>query len=125
MEQKKVLVIDDNDLNLKLVRSILHLGGYRVLEASNAKAGIDLVLTQKPDLVLMDIQLPGIDGFQATRIIRDHLCPKKLPIIALSGYATQGDEIKAKEAGCDGYITKPLDTRSFLKTIGEFIASEP
>lgn len=125
MMQKTVLVIDDNELNLKLMKSLLQLGGYQTLEATSAEAGIDCVRKQKPDLILMDVQLPGMDGLQATQIIRNDFGLKELPIVALSGYAMKEDEIKAVEAGCDGFMAKPIDTRGFLKTISQFITSEP
>jgi len=120
MAGKTVLVVEDNPLNMKLVKNILQLGNYRVLEAANAESGLDHIRKQVPDLVLMDIQLPGMDGFTATRIIKEELGLKELPVIALTAYAMQGDEQKVIAAGCDGYISKPLDTRTFLETIGRY-----
>lgn len=125
MAVKKVMVVEDDELNMKLVKSLLQLGGHRILEATSAEACIDSVRKQAPDLILMDIQLPGMDGLSATRLIKGDLGLKDLPIIALTSYAMQGDEEKAMYAGCNGYITKPIDTRNFLKTISRFLVHEP
>lgn len=121
MEEITVLVIEDNELNLKLVRSLLTLGQYQILEAANAEKGIELAREYHPDLILMDVQLPGMDGLTATRIIKKDPDLKEIPVMALTSYAMSGDEGKAIEAGCDGYMTKPIDTRSFLDTISRFI----
>ena len=120
MENKTVLVIEDNEMNMKLVRTLLAIGKYRVLEAIDAEAGILLAREHRPDLILMDIQLPGIDGLSATRIIKNGAALKDIPIVALTSYAMEGDEEKAAEAGCVGYIPKPIDTRDFLGTISRF-----
>ena len=121
MEKMTVLIIDDNELNLKLCKILLTLGKYKVLEAVNAEQGIEMARDRCPDLIIMDIHLPGIDGFTATRIIKENPDLKEIPIIALTSYAMQEDEKKATEAGCDGYMTKPIDTRSFLDTIKQLI----
>ena len=125
MENLKILVVEDNDLNMKLVRSLLHLGKFEVIEARDAETGINLAKKTLPDLILMDIQLPGMDGLAATRNIRQDPDLKKIPIIALTSYAMHGDEEKAKAAGCTGYMAKPIDTRSFLKVIGGFLGHNP
>jgi two-component system cell cycle response regulator len=122
MENKTILVIEDNEMNMKLVRTLLQLGNYGVLEAVDAETGIQLAREQKPDLILMDIQLPGMDGLSATRVIKENAAFKDIPVVALTSYAMQGDEQKAMEAGCIGYIAKPIDTRSFLETISGFLA---
>jgi len=121
MEEKSVLVIEDNRLNMKLVRALLKIGDYRILEAINAETGIRLTREHRPDLVLIDIQLPDMDGLKATRIIKDDPAMKDIPVVAITSYAMQGDEEKAFEAGCAGFITKPIDTRNFLETISQFI----
>ena len=122
MANETVLVVEDNAMNMKLVRSLLHLGKYQVLEAVDAENGIQLAREHHPDLILMDIQLPGMDGLTATREIKNDPAAKDITIIALTSYAMQGDEEKAKNAGCAGYISKPIDTRSFLETVGQFLA---
>ena len=119
---KKVLVIEDNELNMKLVRSMLQLGDFEVAEAENAEKGIQLARDCLPDLMLMDIQLPGMDGLEATRKIKKDKSLDRIPIVALTSYAMQGDEEKALAAGCVGYITKPIDTKVFLKTIEKYLA---
>ena len=118
---KKVLVIEDNELNMKLVRSLLHLKNYYLVEAENAESGIQYAREHKPDLILMDIQLPGMDGIEATQAIKADPDLQDIPVVALTSYAMQGDEEKAKNAGCIGYITKPIDTRVFLETIGRYL----
>lgn len=105
---------------MKLVRSLLQLEKYQVIEAENAEKGIQLARDHQPDLILMDIQLPGMDGLKATELISNDENLKNIPILALTSYAMEGDEEKALAAGCVGYITKPIDTRSFSKTIAEY-----
>ena len=124
MNTSKILVVEDNELNLKLVRCLLHLGNFEVLEAKDAETGIKLARQTTPDLILMDIQLPGMDGLEATRNIRKDPVLKDVPVIALTSYAMQGDEEKAKCAGCTGYIAKPIDTRSFLDVINGFLGAD-
>jgi CheY-like chemotaxis protein len=121
MKRKTVLVIEDNEMNMKLVRVLLQKGQYDILEAVDAESGIPLARVHKPDLILMDVHLPGMDGLSATRIIKEDPALKQIRVIALTSYAMEGDEKKAIEAGCDEYITKPIDTRTFLDTIRKFI----
>ena len=124
MKSKKILVIEDNVLNMKLVRSLLKIGKFEILEAEDAESGIQLIRQHLPDLVLMDVQLPGMNGLKATRMIKRDPTIKEIPIVALTSYAMQGDEEKAAEAGCSGYITKPIDTKSFLQVIDKYICSK-
>jgi CheY-like chemotaxis protein len=119
MNSTTVLIIEDNELNMKLVRSMLKLGKYRILEAEDAEVGIELARKHSPDLILMDIQLPGMDGLDATRFIKSDLALAHIPVVALTSYAMRGDEAKAISAGCSGYIAKPIDTRNFLDFISE------
>jgi CheY-like chemotaxis protein len=121
MKIKTILVVEDNELNMKLVRDLLKIAKYRVLEAMDAESGIEQIRKQRPDLVLMDIQLPGMDGLCATKIIKEDPSLKDIPIVALTSYAMQGDEEKALEAGCRGYIAKPIDTRKFLETVSQYL----
>jgi len=97
------------------------LGQYQILEATDAEKGIELARYHHPDLILMDIQLPGMDGFTATGILKENPDLKEILIVALTSYAMSGDEGKAIDAGCDGYMPKPIETRSFLDTISRFI----
>jgi CheY-like chemotaxis protein len=121
MKIKTILVVEDNELNMKLVKGLIKIGKYRMLEATDAESGILLIREQRPDLVLMDIQLPGMDGLSATKIIKEDPSLKDIPIVALTSYAMQGDKEKALQAGCTGYIAKPIDTRKFLKTIAQYL----
>lgn len=120
MVQKTILVIEDNIKNLKLVRALLTMGNHTVLEAESAETGLDIARTNLPNLILMDIQLPGMNGLEATRIAKQDNKLKNIPIVAITSYAMEGDEQNAIEAGCDGYITKPIDTRSFLNQIAHY-----
>ena len=120
MGNKSILVIEDNELNMKLVKGLIKIGKYQMLEAVDAESGIQIIRDQRPDLVLMDLQLPGMDGLSATKLIKEDPTLKDIPIVALTSYAMQGDEERALEAGCTGYIAKPIDTRKFLKTISKF-----
>jgi putative two-component system response regulator len=117
----KILVIEDNDLNLKLVRTLLKLEQYQVLEAVNAEQGIDLAQRHRPDLILMDIQLPGMDGLQATRYLKSVEELMHIPVVALTSYAMEADRQKALEAGCADYIAKPIETESFIARISSHL----
>jgi two-component system, cell cycle response regulator len=122
MNGKTVLIVEDNELNMKLVRSLLSVGGYRIVEAVDAEKGIEQARQDRPDLILMDIQLPGMDGLSATRILKADPALRDIPVIALTSHAMAGDDRKAVDAGCDGYLTKPIDTRSFLDTVGQILS---
>ncbi len=117
---RRILVVEDDEMNMKLVRALLTLGNYEVLEARDAEKGIAMARAHMPDLILMDIQLPGMDGLGATRIIKSDQSLKCIPVIALTAFAMQGDDRKAIEVGCDGYITKPIDTRGFLEVLAGY-----
>ena len=121
METKTILVIEDNELNMKLVKGLVSIGKYHLLEAPDAESGIQLIRERQPDLVLMDIQLPGMDGLSATKILKEDPNFKDIPFVALTSYAMEGDKEKALEAGCVGYITKPIDTRNFLETLSQYL----
>lgn len=117
----KVLIVEDNEFNLKLVRILLQLKDYSVIEAMDAETGIKLAKQHRPNLILMDIQLPGLDGLSATRILKGDKQTRDIPIVAVTSFAMEGDRQKAIEAGCTGYISKPLDTRTFLSEVGTFL----
>ena len=121
MEGKRILVVEDDELNMKLVGDVLKLAHYALLEATDAETGIQLAREQHPDLILMDIHLPGMDGLTATRLIREDKDLRDIPVVALTSYAMEGDEEKAYAAGCAGYLPKPIDTRSFLESVSKFI----
>lgn len=118
---KKVLVIEDNENNLYLMRFILNKLGHTVLEARDGAAGVDLAAASIPDLILMDIQLPILDGYAATRQIRENEVLKDIPIIAVTSYAMVGDKEKAMEAGCTSYIEKPIHPESFIQALAQYL----
>lgn len=123
METKNVLVVEDNDLNRKLFSEILEIGHYKAFTAVDAETGLELAREHHPDLILMDIQLPGMDGLSATRLIKKDPGLKNIPVVALTAYAMPEDEQKALDAGCSGYISKPVDVRTFLDKISSFFDS--
>jgi two-component system cell cycle response regulator len=119
MKTQKILIIEDNKLNLKLIRTILLISNFKVYEAENAEIGFQIIEEHHPDIILMDIQLPGMDGLTATRRIKASEAYKDIPVIALTAKAMDGDEQKALAAGCDGYIVKPINTQGFLSTLNK------
>lgn len=120
MSGKTVLVVEDNELNMKLVLALLKIGHYNALAATDAATGIQLAIEHVPDLILMDIQLPDMDGLSATRKLKGHPLTNAVPVIALTGFAMPEDEQKARAAGCDGYMSKPINIKTFLLTIDGF-----
>ncbi len=113
----KVLVIEDNPANMTLAVFLLQSAGHTALSATDAEAGLMLAREEQPDLILMDIQLPGMDGLQATGLLKQADATKSIPVIALTALAMKGDEERIRAAGCDGYIAKPLSYKEFLATI--------
>jgi two-component system cell cycle response regulator DivK len=113
----KILIVEDNPANMTLATFLLQSAGHVVLSATNAETGVALAGTNQPDLVLMDIQLPGMDGLQATALLKGNVTTRDIPVIALTALAMKGDEERIRAAGCDGYIAKPLAYREFLATI--------
>ena len=122
MENKRILVVEDDEMNMELVGALLKLGKYQMLEAEDAETGIQMARDHQPDLILIDIQLPWMDGLSATRIIKEDPELKAIPVVALTAYAMQEDEERAKNAGCSGYITKPIDVKHFLERIAGYMA---
>ncbi len=121
MKKKTVLVVEDHHINLKLVTVLLKMGNYEVLQATNADSAIRLAREKRPDLILMDLQLPGMDGLTATRMLKNDIVTKDIPVVALTALAMQNDKDLAFRCGCDGYIVKPIDTENFLRTISEYL----
>jgi two-component system, cell cycle response regulator DivK len=118
---KKILIIEDNENNLYLMRFMLTKMGHVVLEARDGSAGVDLAKQNLPDLILMDIQLPVLDGYAATRLIREDAMLREVPIIAVTSYAMVGDKEKAMEAGCTAYVEKPINPVSFIKVLEQYL----
>lgn len=121
MAREIILVVEDIPLNMELVVDLLTVADYDVLQAETAEEGIEKARQESPGLILMDIGLPGMDGLTATGILKQDPETQKIPIIALTSHAMKDDEEKARAAGCDGYITKPINTREFVKTIAKFL----
>jgi two-component system cell cycle response regulator DivK len=113
----KVLVVEDNPQNMTLATFLLESAGHSVLRAGDAEAGLALAGAEQPDLILMDIQLPGMDGLRATALLKGDGATRDIPVIALTALAMKGDEARIRAAGCDGYIAKPLSYKDFLETI--------
>lgn len=118
---KKILVIEDNGANLYLMRFMLESNGYEIIEAESGLQGVDMAIREMPDLVIMDIQLPDIDGLEATRRIRASDAGRAIPIVAVTSYAMVGDSEKAMTAGCNGYIEKPINPETFLEKIRQYL----
>ena len=118
---RRILVIEDQEDNRRILRDLLTSAGYEVIEAGTGEDGVSMAETQRPDLILMDIQLPGVDGYEATRRIKANPTLKPIPIIAVTSYALSGDETKAREAGCNAYVTKPFSPRALLAKVREYV----
>jgi len=114
---QRILVVDDNVTNLKLIEYLLKAKGYDVLTAIDADSALDAVRAQRPALVLMDLQLPGMDGLELTRKLKSDPSTAAIAIVAVTAYAMKGDEQRALDAGCDGYIAKPIDTRALPQVV--------
>jgi len=119
----RILIVEDNPANMTLVTFLLESAGHTVLCATDAEAGLTLARDEKPNLILMDIQLPGMDGLQATALLKGDDVTRAIPVIALTALAMKGDEERIREAGCDGYIAKPLAYRDFLATIATHLVT--
>ena len=113
----KVLIVEDNSANMTLAVFLLQSAGHSVLSARDAEAGLTLARDEQPDLILMDIQLPGMDGLQATALLKRDDATRAIPVIALTALAMKGDEERIRAAGCDGYLAKPMRYQEFLATI--------
>ena len=118
---KKVLIVEDNELNMKLFHDLLDAQGYETLQTREGLQALALARENRPDLILMDIQLPIMDGYEATRRIKANPEFNNIPIIVVTSYALSGDESKARDAGCDAYVTKPYSPRALLAKIREYI----
>jgi CheY-like chemotaxis protein len=122
MAREPILIVDDNAQNLKLARVILDTEGYEVRTAADAEEALHVLRSYAPRLILMDLQLPGMDGLELTRQLKADPARQGLIIVALTAYAMKGDEEKARAAGCDGYVTKPIDPTLFASVVAEHLA---
>jgi two-component system, cell cycle response regulator DivK len=121
---KRILIVEDQEDNRTILRDVLSTVGYHLIEALNGEDGVRLAQSERPDLILMDIQLPQMDGYEATRQIKRIAELKMIPIIAVTSYALSGDEAKARAAGCDGYIAKPFSPRELLAKVRKYLSDE-
>ena len=122
MSGHRILVVEDNPLNLKLVRDVLTVSGYEVVEAQSGEEGVALAATFDPDLVLMDLQLPGIDGYEALRLLRKDPRLGGVPVVAVTAFAMREDRERTAREGFDGYLSKPISVRALPAQIGEFLS---
>ena len=113
----KVLIVEDNPTNMRLAVVLLESAGHTVINATDAEAGLTMARAEQPNLILMDIQLPGMDGLEATRLLKQDDATRAIPVIALTALAMKGDEERIRAAGCDGYIAKPLAYKDFLAAV--------
>ena len=120
--RKKVLIVEDNDLNMKLFNDLLVAHGYGTLQTKNGVEALALARQHRPDLILMDIQLPEVSGLQVTRWIKEDADLRTIPIIAVTAFAMKGDEEKMRDGGCEAYIAKPISVTSFLRTVERFLS---
>lgn len=126
MSERHILVVEDNDMNMQLVEFLLEEGGYRIVKATSGEEALALTRTSSgraPDLILMDIHLPGMDGLSVVRAIKADERTARIPILALTAHAMRGDKDRFLEAGCDGYISKPIDVKTFIASIERYLAS--
>lgn len=114
---KKILIVEDNEMNLKLIRTVLKARGFLLAEARDGEEALKIAVSERPDIILIDIQIPKVDGLEVTRRIRAMGDLKDRQIIAITAHAMEGDREKFLEAGCDGYIAKPINTRTFIDDI--------
>jgi two-component system, cell cycle response regulator DivK len=121
LPQKTVMIVEDNELNMRLFRDLLTAFGYRTVETRDGLNALDLAKTEKPDLILMDIQLPHVSGLDVTRWMKADDETAAIPIIAVTAFAMRGDEERIREGGCQGYLSKPITVSSFLGTVRQFI----
>jgi two-component system cell cycle response regulator DivK len=122
--RKTVLIVEDNELNMKLFNDLLDAHGYATLQTRNGVEAIELARKHKPDLILMDIQLPEVSGLMVTKWIKDDDHLKSIPIIAITAFAMKGDEEKIREGGCEAYLSKPISVVKFLETVRTFIGDQ-
>jgi len=121
MTGKKILLVEDNPVNRRLAQFLLRSQGYEVREATTAQEAFDALKTERPDLIVMDIQLPGMDGLEVTRKIKEQQATANIPVVAVTSYAMKGDREKALAAGCAGYVTKPIDKDTFIQEVARHL----
>ena len=118
---KTILIVEDNDLNMKLFNDLLQAHGYNTVQTMDGRDAVKLAREHRPDLILMDIQLPEISGLEVTKMLKADADLKHIPVVAVTAFAMKGDEEKIREGGCEGYISKPISVASFLETVAKFL----
>ena len=118
---KKILIVEDNELNLKLFHDILVGNGYETIETRSGMEAMDLARTHRPDLIVMDIQLPEVSGLEVTRWLKEDEELKSIPVMAITAFAMKGDEERIREGGCEAYMSKPIQIDKFLETVKSFV----
>ena len=118
---KRILIVEDNALNMKLLRDVLEAYGYQTITTGEGTAAFAIACEEQPDLILMDLQLPDVSGFDAVRRLKDHAATRRIPVIAVTAFAMSGDERKALLSGCDAYVAKPIVLRDFIEVVERFI----
>jgi two-component system cell cycle response regulator DivK len=121
---KKVLIVEDNELNMKLFNDLLEAHGYATVQTRNGLEALDLARAHRPDLILMDIQLPEVSGLQVTQWIKEDASLRHIPVIAITAFAMKGDEEKIRQGGCEAYLSKPISVVKFLETVRNFIGGQ-
>lgn len=124
MNEKKILLVEDNEVNRRLAGFLLRSHGYQVREATTASAAFEMVEKERPDLIVMDIQLPGMDGLEITKKLKEQPATADIPVIAVTSYAMKGDREKALAAGCAGYVTKPIDKNTFIQEVATHVGGK-
>ena len=119
---KTVLIVEDNELNMKLFHDLLDAHGYKTIQTRDGLEALDLARKHRPDLILMDIQLPEVSGLEVTKWLKEDDTLKSIPVIAVTAFAMKGDEEKIRDGGCEAYIAKPISVTSFLQTVERFLA---
>ena len=119
---KTVLIVEDNELNMKLFHDLLEAHGYQILQTRDGMEALQIARDHKPDLILMDIQLPEVSGLQVTKWLKQDNGLKHIPVVAVTAFAMKGDEEKIREGGCEAYLAKPISVMSFLQTVERFLA---
>lgn len=117
----KVLIVEDNDLNMKLFNDLLQANGYQTIQTKDGREVMALAREHRPNLILMDIQLPEISGLEITKLLKGDDELRSIPVIAVTAFAMKGDEEKIREGGCEGYIAKPISVANFLQTVAKFL----
>ena len=124
MNEKKILLVEDNEVNRRLAGFLLRSQGYQVREATTAAATFEMVQKERPDLIVMDIQLPGMDGLEITRKLKEQPATADIPVVAVTSFAMKGDREKALAAGCAGYVTKPIDKNTFIEEVATHLVDK-